>query len=74
MFYVSKYYEIAPICTDDMSDDELGYRVDFLRTTLHDYYGVFQLQDFINPVKFDMLRKYRETQLIHTLDMIEQRK
>jgi hypothetical protein len=65
-------YEIAPHCTDTMSDKDLEKRVDFITTVLHDYYEPLQFPD-INPVKFNMIKQYRETQLLHTMDMIEQR-
>jgi hypothetical protein len=69
--------EITALCTHDTSDSGLEYRVIHIKNILRTYYDpVICDNGFINernPNKFNMMKTYREKQLLETLRMIENR-
>lgn len=72
--------EIAPFSNDSMSDDELMYRVCYLKKVLSEQYNEKNMIYYKNIYrlcednKFEKLKKYREKQLEDTIFTIKARK
>lgn len=72
--------EISPFSNDSMSDDELLYRVCYLKKVLSEQYNEKNMMHYKNIYrlcednKFEKLKKYREKQLEDTLFTIKAKK